>query len=413
MIPVAKPYLNDDEIAAVKEVIASGWVTQGPKVAEFEEAFKEFTGSPYACAVSNCTSALHLALQVMGVHPGDVVVTVSHSFIATANAVRMCSAEPVFVDIDPATFNMSVEKLSAFLQQECEQQSDGLYYKNVFALSSPQTPFNHIEQQLGRVSAILVVHQMGLPCDLAAILPIAKKYGLPVIEDAACAIGSEISLDGGETFEKIGRPHGDIACFSFHPRKVMTTGEGGMITSRDAVIDRQLKRLRHQGMEVSDLERHQSKTLQFESYSTTAYNYRMTDIQAAMGIEQLKKLPQMVVRRREIVAEYCRRLGDIKHIQCAVEPHYGRSNWQSFTIRILPTSPRSRDEVMQFLMESDIATRRGIMNSHQEEPYRNEMWTLPASEEARDNVIILPLYYKLSDKGLDFIVEQLKAALGE
>ena len=410
MIPVAKPYLNDDEVKAVSEVISSGWVTQGPKVAEFEEAFAMYTGSPHACAVANCTVALQLAMLVMDVRPGDVVITVSHSFIATANAVRMCSAEPVFVDIDPDTFNMSPAKLEHMLAEECEQRSGGLYYKNVFALSSPETPFNHIEQQLGRIGAILVVHQMGLPCDMGAILPLAKKYGLPVIEDAACAVGSEISLDGGKSFEPVGKPHGDIACFSFHPRKVMTTGEGGMITCRSADVDAQLRRLRHQGMDVSDLQRHESKKVCFESYSTTAYNFRMTDMQAAMGVEQLKKLPRMVVRRREIVEEYRRRLADLEHITCAAEPVYARSNWQSFTIRVNESSPRSRDEIMQLLMDSDIATRRGIMNSHQEEPYRNEIWSLPASEAARDNCIILPLYYKLTDQGLDLIVERLKAA---
>lgn len=410
MIPVAKPYLNDDEIKAVSEVIASGWVTQGPKVAEFEEAFAAFTGSPHACAVVNCTAALQLALQVMDVRPGDVVITVSHSFIATANAVRMCSAEPVFVDIDPATFNMSAAKLEQMLTGECEQRSGGLYYKNVFALSSPETPFNHVEQQLGRVGAILVVHQMGMPCDLSAILPLAEKYGLPVIEDAACAVGSEISFDGGKNFEKIGRPHGDIACFSFHPRKVMTTGEGGMITCRNAETDAQLRRLRHQGMDISDLARHEAKTVHFENYVTTAYNFRMTDMQAAVGIEQLKKLPEMVARRREIVEQYRRRLADLEHISCAAEAECARSNWQSFTIRIKESSPRSRDAIMQLLMDSDIATRRGIMNIHQEVPYRNEIWKLPESEAARDNCIILPVYYKLSDQGLDLIVERLKAA---
>lgn len=411
MIPVAKPYLNDEEIKAVSEVISSGWVTQGPKVAEFETAFAEFVGSKHACAVSNCTTALHLALKVMGVRPGDVVITVSHSFIATANAVRMCSAEPVFVDIDPSTFNMSAAELEKILAQDCEQQSEGLYFKNVAALSSPESPFIHIEQKLGRVGAILVVHQMGMPCNLSAIKPLAKQYGLPLIEDAACAMGSEVSLDNGQSFEKVGRPHGDIACFSFHPRKVMTTGEGGMITCHDKEIDQRLRNLRHQGMDVSDLQRHKAKTIQFESYNTTAYNYRMTDMQAAMGISQLKKLPKMVQKRRDIVDEYCQRLNDVEHISCSQEAEYGRTNWQSFTIRVHESAPRSRDEIMQFLMDSDIATRRGIMNIHQEAPYQNDLWQLPVSESARDNCIILPLYYKLSDQGLDLIVERLKAAL--
>ncbi|MGE0268455.1 MAG: DegT/DnrJ/EryC1/StrS family aminotransferase [Candidatus Omnitrophota bacterium] len=411
MIPVAKPYLTDEEVKAVQEVILSGWVTQGPKVAEFENAFKQYVGADYACATSNCTTALHLALKVCGVSPGDVVLTVSHSFIATANAVRQCSAEPVFIDIAPDTYNMSVQRLEEFFQTECEERPDGLYFKNVHQLSCEENPFHYIEQHIGRIAALLVVHQMGMPCDLGKILPLAQKYNLPVVEDAACAVGSEISFDGSLTFEKIGRPRGDVACFSFHPRKVITTGEGGMITTNNPELDRQLRLLRHQGMDVSDVQRHESKTIQFEQYTTTAFNYRMTDIQAAIGLEQLKKLPKIIEQRRKMVEIYKSKLNDIGCFKMAEEPAYCKTNWQSFPVRILESSPRSRDEIMQYLMDHDIATRRGIMNIHQEQPYLNAMWQLPDSEAARDQVIILPVYHTLSEKGMELIIEQLKMAV--
>ncbi|MBP9853331.1 MAG: DegT/DnrJ/EryC1/StrS family aminotransferase [Candidatus Omnitrophica bacterium] len=413
MIPVAKPYLTDDEVKAAQEVILSGWVTQGPKVAEFENAFKQFVGAEYACATSNCTTALHLALKVCGVSPGDVVITVSHSFIATANVVRQCLAEPVFIDIDPNTYNMCPRRLEKFLQEECETQPDGLYFKNIHELSCEETPLHYIEQRQGRISAILAVHQMGMPCNLNQILPLAKKYNLPVVEDAACAIGSEIFFDNRIMFEKIGRPHGDVVCFSFHPRKVITTGEGGMITTNNAEYDRKFRLLRHQGMDVSDIARHESKTVQFEQYTTTAYNYRMTDIQAAIGLEQLKKLPKIIEQRRKIVEMYRRKLSDVDYFRLIEEPAYCKTNWQSFPIRVLDSSPRSRDEIMQYLMDHDIATRRGIMNIHQEQPYLNKIWQLPESEAARDQTIILPVYHTLSEKAVDLIVEQLKMAISQ
>ena len=196
-IPVAKPYLGKEEARAAREAILSGWVSQGPKVKQFEEDFASYTGAKYACAVSSCTAALHMALLTVGVKPGDAVITVSHSFIATANSIRHCSAEPVFVDIDPDTFNMSISHLESYLQKDCKSRGGRLFHK------------------LGRIAAIMPVHQMGMPCDLSSILRLARKYDLPVVEDAACAVGSRIRFNG--KWERIGRPHGDIACFSFHP----------------------------------------------------------------------------------------------------------------------------------------------------------------------------------------------------
>ncbi|MEW5956928.1 MAG: aminotransferase class I/II-fold pyridoxal phosphate-dependent enzyme, partial [Chloroflexota bacterium] len=195
-IPVAQPWMDEREIEAVKHPILTGWVTQGPEVAAFEKEFAAFVGARYACAVANGTTALHLALLATGVQPGDEVITVSHSFIATANSIRYVGAKPVFVDIGSETFNMNSALIEAAITD--------------------------------RTHAILCVHQVGMPCDLVRILKVARRYNLPVIEDAACAIGSEILWNG--QWEKIGKPHGDVACFSFHPRKLLTTGDGGMIT---------------------------------------------------------------------------------------------------------------------------------------------------------------------------------------
>ena len=197
-------------------------------------------------------------------------ITVSHSYIATANSVRYIGAEPVFVDIDPLTYNID----PALVEQAI-------------------TP---------RTRAILCVHQIGMPCDLGRLVPLASRHGIPLIEDAACAIGSEILWNG--QWEKIGRPHGDIACFSFHPRKIISTGDGGMITTRHAEWDREFRLLRQHAMSVPDTVRHGSPQVIFESYPTLGYNYRMTDIQAAVGREQLKRLPEIVARRRELGEAY-------------------------------------------------------------------------------------------------------------
>jgi len=237
-------------------------VTQGPEVAAFEQEFASAVGAAHACAVSSCTTALHLALLACGVSEGDEVVTVSHSFIATANAIRYCGATPVFVDIEPQTFNLDPQRLEAAID--------------------------------ATTRAILAVHQLGMPSDLERILAIANRHGIPVIEDAACAIGSEIRWQGG--WQRIGRPHGSIACFSFHPRKLLSTGDGGMLTTNDAAMDAQFRLLRQHGMSVPDTVRHAASQVIAENYPVLGFNYRLTDIQAAIGREQLKRLPDIVCR---------------------------------------------------------------------------------------------------------------------
>ncbi|MFA6379370.1 MAG: DegT/DnrJ/EryC1/StrS family aminotransferase [Candidatus Omnitrophota bacterium] len=411
MIPITKPFLGEEEAALARQAILSGWVTQGPKVKQFEEAFAAYVGSKYACATSNCTTALHLALLAVGVKPGDVVITVSHSFIATANCVRHCGGEPVFMDIDLKTCNLSVKSLEQFLEEKCVCRQGQLFYKDVLKLAGGESPLKYFvdrkkdsSEALGRVAAILTVHQLGMPCDLKNILALSRKFQVPVVEDAAYAIGSEVSLDDGKSFGKVGKPHGDMACFSFHPRKVLVTGEGGMLTTNNEQLDAQVRLLRHQGMGTSDLVRHKSNKVIFETYDVTGYNYRMSDIQASIGIEQLKKIPAMLERRRQIAQMYAIGLKDISWMEVFSEPSDAKYNWASYLVRILDHAPKSRDELMQYLLDQGVSTRPGVMNAHRETPYQNYAWHLPESEKARDSIILLPSFHEIKDEEFDALV---------
>lgn len=415
MIPFAKPLIGEEEAIAAGEAIRSGWVMQGPKVKEFEDAYASNVGAKYGCAVSSCTAALHIALQTVGVRPGDVVITVSHSFIATASAVRHCSAEPVFVDIEPDTFNMSSDSLAKCLGEECEVRDGELYYCNVSKLAvgeSPLRPFidRGVEtgrSNLGRVAAIMPVHQVGMPCDLNAILPIARKYKLPVVEDAACALGSEINING--TWEKIGKPHGDIACFSFHPRKIITTGDGGMLTTNNSDYDKQFRLLRNQGMGSSSFKRHGVNKVVIEEYSITGYCYRMTDIQAAVGIEQLKKLPVMLNNRKQAADCYREQLKEIDWLETPYEPDYCRTNWQTYPLLVRDNAPIRRDELMQFLLDAGVATRRGVMNAHEEPPYNSCTWdNLKYSEKVSRTSLLLPMSNSITNEQALSVVNAIK-----
>lgn len=391
-IPYAKPFLGVEEEEAALRAIRSGWVTQGPEVGAFEREFAAYTGAAHACAVSNATAALHLAMKAVGIRPGDEVITVSHSFLATANCIRYMDAIPVFVDIEPLTYNMDPHLIEAAI-----------------------TP---------RTKAILCVHQIGMPCDLAAILAIAGRHGLKVVEDAAPAIGSEILWKG--RWEKIGRAHADIACFSFHARKVITTGDGGMLTTNNPEYDAQFRRWRCHGMDVTSEARHGATTVSFEEYVDLGYNYRLTDIQAAVGRAQLKKVPEIVRRRRELADRYRRLLSGIPELGLPVEPAWTRTNWQSYCV-LLPERADQLD-VMQRLLDQGVATRRGVHTSHMEPAYEIEPWKcggdrqtcgcaprrcrcLPESERARLRGLLLPLYYHMTDAEQDFVCAALAEIL--
>ena len=377
MIPIAMPLLDESEADAARAAVLSGWVSQGPQVADFEREFAALVEGPYACAVSNCTTALHLALTAINIAPGDEVITASHSFIATANSIKYCGATPVFVDIDPETYNIDPVRVAEAI-----------------------TP---------RTRAILAVHQMGMPCDLSALVTLAKRHNLILIEDAACAAGSQIRIN--ERWDRIGKPHGDIACFSFHPRKVITTGEGGMLTTSNPEFDRKFKLLRQHGMSVPDTVRHGSAQVIFEDYVFVGYNYRMTDVQAAVGRKQLLKLPDIVARRRMIASHYAELLGNIEGLRLPFEPDWARSNWQSYCVRL--SDRIDQRAVMQKLLDRGIATRRGIMCSHREKPYAGEkpLHDLRQSELAQDHTILLPIYAQMTEEDVVCVADGLRAII--
>lgn len=409
-IPLAKPHFGGRELERLREVLASGWITQGPMVKAFEEAFARHMNASYACATSNCTTALHLALTAVGVLPGDFVITASHSFIASANAIRHCNAEPLFVDIDAATYNLDPAKVDAFIQNNCEQRDNGPYLKNASSLATAPSPLAHIDPgKIGRVGAILAIHQMGMPCDLGRLAVIADRYGIPLVEDAACAAGSLYSLDGGLTWKNVGNPVGKAACFSFHPRKIITAGDGGMVTTHDEEIDQRCRLLRQHAMSISDTQRHSAQTLVIESYLETGFNYRMTDLQAAVALSQLEQLDIFITQRRKVADLYNELLAPIEWLSAPREPVYGRSNWQSYPVRILEPNRHDRNGLINSLLAKKISAKPGIMNAHREPPYQNHAVHLPLSEKAQDEVILLPLFFGQTEEQVEQVVAQLKA----
>jgi dTDP-4-amino-4,6-dideoxygalactose transaminase len=320
-------------------------------------------------------------LVAVGVTAGDEIVTVSHSFIATANAIRYAGGRPVFVDIDPETLNIDPRLVEPALSD--------------------------------RTRALLCVHQLGMPCDVEALAAIARARGMPLIEDAACALGSNIRTPAG--WAPIGRPHGDVACFSFHPRKLLSTGDGGMLTTNNGELDARFRLLRHHGMSVSDTARHASTAVIAESYVMLGYNYRMTDVQAAIGREQLKRLPTMVARRRELAARYSEALRLVRGVTTPHEPEWVQTNWQSYAVRLHEGLDQHR--VMQQMLDEGIATRRGAINAHREPAYPAGTWRTTAhglrqSERAQDTTIVLPLYHALTFDDQDRVIESLARACG-
>lgn len=369
-VPLQRTYFDKAEEKALIRVLRSGWVTQGPKVKEFEEAVCEYTGAKYAVATTSCTTALSLSLYALGIGPGDEVLVPSLSFIATTNVVTHVGATPVFVDIDPETFNIDPGKLEEKINK--------------------------------KTRAVIPVDQVGLPADLDAIFKIARKHKLHVIEDAACALGS---IYKGK---KIGS-FGELSCLSFHPRKTITTGEGGMILTNNKKLADYLRILRHHGMSVSDVTRHRANKIIHESYPVVGYNFRMTDIQSAVGVEQMKKLPEILAKRAYLAGCYTKAFLGSKFIVPPYVPEDCVHNWQSYIIRLKTYTKITRDHLMQNLLDVGISTRIGIMAAHLEAPYR-KMYpnlSLPQTEAAAKETITLPLYFQMSKKEQNFCIEKV------
>jgi len=366
-IPFARPEFDESEARAVAEVIATGWVSQGPQVARFESMFAERVGAAYAVATTSCTTALHLALIVAGVGPGDEVICPSYTFIATANAVLYAGATPAFAEINPDTWNID--------------------------------PADVLRRVTPRTKAVIPVHQVGLAADLDALRPLAAR-GIAVVEDAACAIGS--------TYR--GRPigsHGYSACWSFHPRKTISMGEGGMLTTNDRAAAERAARLRSFAATVSDHDRHEAKGVVYEEYRELGFNYRMTDVQAAIGIQQLGKLDRLLARRKEIARRYDAAFASLPHLQRPARPEYADHAFQSYGIRLLDGSPIDRDTLLRDLVANGISCRRGIPPIHLEPLYRGRFGaiSLPVTEEVAARSIFLPIFASLSNDDQDRIID--------
>jgi dTDP-4-amino-4,6-dideoxygalactose transaminase len=373
-IPLTRPWLTEAEAEAAADVIASGWVAQGPRVADFEVAFAARVGSDHGVAVSSCTAALHLALVAAGIGSGDHVVVPSLSFIATSNAVRYVGARPVFADVEESTQNLVPETVEARLTE--------------------------------RTRAVVLVDQSGVPADLDRMRALCEPRGIVIIEDAACAVGAMYK----------GHPVGaraSLATFSFHPRKLLTTGEGGMLVTSDATVAARMRRLREHGMDLSAVARHASRQPAIESYLEVGFNYRMTDIQAAVGLVQLAKLDRMLTRRRALAARYQDLLAGLPGLTTIRDPDFGTTNYQGFWVLLPDSFPVSRNDLLRMLAGAGISARRGVMAAHLEPAYcRQPCPPLPVTERITARSLVLPLFHEMTEEQQDRVVSAIRAAAG-
>ncbi len=371
-IPLLKPWIEAEEVQAAAEVILSGWVSQGPKVMAFENAVAEYVGAAHGVATNACTSALHLALHLSGVGAGDEVVMPSFTCMATANAVHHAGATPVFADIDPRTYNMDPGSAEAAI-----------------------TP---------RTRAILLVHQIGLAADVEPFAELAAKRGLQLIEDGACSLGATLR----------GRRVGGLAgptCFSFHPRKMITTGEGGMITTNDPELAERARILRATGASISDLERHKAKGTLVQKYGEVGYNYRMTDIQAAIGLVQMTRLDRMLAERTAQARRYDQAFAGIDEVEAPYVPTESTHAYSSYLVRFSPSL--DRDAILREMAARGVSCRTGIQPLHQEPFYesRYQGVRFPASEEAARTTLFLPIFPGLGEADQARVVRELKSVL--
>lgn len=372
-IPISLPSLGEDEWQAMREPIFSGWVTQGPKVKEFEQLFAKRHGVKHALAVSNCTTALHLALLAAGVKEGDEVLVPAFTWVATANAVLYCNAVPVFVDIDPVTFNIDTKKIK--------------------------------EKMTSRTTAIIPVHLFGLCADVDEIKEIAP--GLKIIEDSACAAGAALNNTAAGAL-------GHLGCFSFHPRKSVTTGEGGMITTNDDELAHKVDVLRNHGASVSEEQRHKGpKPYILPDFEVMGFNYRMTDLQGAVGTVQIKKLDQYIDERNKWAAWYNEQLSSIPWLRTPLYAAKYKHGWQSYVTFVDPAlAPKTRNDIMEILQQQGISTRPGTHAVHMLTFYSKKYGIrpddFPGAKAANDHSMAIPLHNRMVKEDYEYIVDALK-----
>lgn len=368
-IAFAKPFFGIEEQQAAASTVASGWVVGGPRLKELEQLFAQRCETDHAVGVSSWTTGAFLVIKALGIGPGDEVIVPSLTFIASVNAIVHAGATPVFADVDRATFNVDPDAVAA--------------------------------KVTARTKAILPVDQIGLPCEIDRILEIAKNAGAVVIQDAACSIGS-VFRD---------RPVGayaPVTIFSMHARKVVTTGEGGMIVTSDEELATRLRILRHQAMSLTDFQRHSGSPTDFESYPEVGYNFRITDIQASIGVVQMGKLDLMLARRREIAQRY---ISALSAMPAYVKPHvpsHTIPNWQSFQLMVASGGAEARNQVLRNLHAGGVSCRRGVMASHREPPYQDLNAELPNTEHVADHALQLPIYPDLSEDDVNRVIDELQ-----
>jgi perosamine synthetase len=371
-VPITKPALTEEEARAPYESIKSGWVTQGPKVAEFEKAVAAYVGAKHGVATTSCTTGLHLALATIGVGPGDEVIVPSFTFIASANAILYTGATVVFCEIDPRTFNADAADIERRITK--------------------------------KTKAIMPVDQIGLGCDIDGVNHIAKRHGIEVVEDAAPTIG------GTYKGKRVGS-NAHQTVFSFHPRKVITTGEGGMITTDDEALANKARKLRAHAMSVSDLDRHKSDKPILEEYSELGFNYRMTDIQASIGLVQIRRLDELLRIRVAKADRYGRELADLTKVRTPYTPSYATHTYQSYCLDL--DASIDRDDLMARLLRRGVATRRGVMASHLEKVYLDRVGrvSLPITEQKARSTMLIPLFATMTDDEQSYVIESLREEL--
>lgn len=371
MIRLTIPYIDNKEYQAVQEVLNSGFLVQGNKVAQFEQKIAQYVGTQYAVAVSSGTAALHLSLLAAGIGPGDIVAVTAYSWIATANVIELCGSQPLFVDIRPDTFNIDPNVLTGVIEKEIKNKgtSEG-------------------------IKAVIPVHTFGQMADMTAISEIADKHHLTIIEDGACALGAKWD-------NKMAGMWGRLGCFSFHPRKAITTGEGGIITTDDKHLYTRLRALRNHGFDSEG---------ESPDFIMPGFNYRLTEFQAALGIEQIKKLDRIIAGRKDLAAHYNALLKDTP-FQTPMKLVQSDPIYQSYVILLPDSLIEKREKIIEKLRDNGIETTIGTlhmpMTQYFRERYGYKMGDFPITDHVSAKSMTLPLYLGLEKESQKMIIDQL------